>query len=174
MSVSPDLDYGRRISALISEYFDNRGEVELSVKKLKEIKNRFNTRLNDLSLAFEERCICEEHNVLFFGDAVLKDVKYLCDKYAEGSYKFIKVSHHGTRDYFYQDLPEAKYYAFSNGSAKDSWEISARYDCRYGRNTCFICTNNKNCELHKNNCSCNSLHYNRAICGFPLFHKVKI
>lgn len=174
VSVSLDLDYGERISQLISEYLENNEETNLSKDELEKIKNRFNTRLNSLSLAFDEWYTCEAHNVLFLGDAVCNDIEYVCNTHANNSYKFIKVSHHGTRNYFYKELPQADYYAISNGASKDSWEISTRYDCRYGRNTCFICSNNKNCELHKNGCSCNSVHYNRAICGFPLFHEIII
>lgn len=174
VSVSLDLDYGRRISELISDYLDSREGVSIPKEKLDKIKKRFNTRLNSLSLAFDEWYACEAHNVLFFGDAVCNDIEYVCNTYVSNSYKFIKISHHGTRNYFYKELPQAKYYALSNGVAKDSWEISARYDCRYGRNTCFVCSNNKNCELHKNGCSCNSMHYNRAICGFSLYHEVTI
>ena len=174
VSVSPDLDYGQIISGLISEHLENNEERKLSKAELKKIKTRFNTRLNDLSLAFDELYVCESHNVLFFGDAKLKDIEYVCNTYANNSYKFIKVSHHGTRPYFYQDLPSAKYYAISNSGNREGWEISTLYDCRYGRNTCFICSNNKNCKLHKNSCSCNSIHYNRAICGFSLFHEVTL
>ena len=174
VSVSLDLDYGERISQLISDYLENNEETNLYKDELDNIKNRFNTRLNSLSLAFDEWYICEAHNVLFLGDAENKDIEYVCNTHANNSYKFVKISHHGTRNYFYQNLPKATYYAISNGAAKDSWEISARYDCRYGRSTCFICSNNQNCELHKNRCSCNSIHHNRAICGFSLYHEVTI
>lgn len=55
-------------------------------------------------------------------------------------YYAIKVPHHGTKDYFINNLPQSSYLIISNGKAMMSWRITALYGVNYC-DRCFICTN---------------------------------
>lgn len=96
-----------------------------------------------------------------FSDEIQKDV-------AANNYKYIKISHHGTRDYYMGNLPACETMIISNGNRKQ-WEISAKYVIRYPK-VAFVCTNNGKCEYYDANCSqqCNPAHPG-TVCGISPF-----
>ena len=155
---------------IIERLLKNKADVTILTDE-KVLKERFKQYHNTLSLAFHELYIKDLENVLFLGDAKKEELVGLN---LNTKYRFVKVQHHGTKAHFHAGLPYADYYSIPNGKAKNTEELSCLYDHHYGMNTAFICPNNINCELHKNNCSCNSLRYNRAICGFSPYHEVTI
>ena len=109
--------------------------------------------------------------MLFWGDAEKANIKYACDTYARTCYGFVKVPHHGTKTHFYENLPNANYYAISNDKYERR-EITALYDVQYGEHATFICPNNANCEIYQHNCICQSKKKNYAKCGFNLSYSV--
>ena len=141
----------------------------------RKLKKRFDGYHNSLSLAFDELFVENSQNVLFLGDAERSDVEYLADNNTlENEYCFVKVQHHGTKRHFFDRLPSAKYYALPNGKSRRDCELSALYDCKYGRRKIFICSNNINCELYTNNCICNARSCCLTKCGFLVEHTISI
>ena len=68
--------------------------------------------------------------------------------------KVVKVSHHGTKSYYTDKLPQAKAYLVSNSGDKyKNWAIDDRYGLYYADK--MQCTNtfNDRCEYCKLHCS---------------------
>lgn len=141
-------------------------------KKIKQIQNRY-------SIVFHQ--VGSSGNLLFLGDISKENYeKHIVlaqncppDLLLKGRYRVIKVSHHGTRDYFSSLLPPAKRMIISN-KRHSNWEISLRYVTGYPYPE-FICTNHDGCEmLHSQGRTCVALKkllcpYSREsgnYCGF--------
>lgn len=163
-----------RIEQLIEQVVGLRNDVDLHINQ-SELKKIFKRYHNALSLAFHEKYVKEYENVLFLGDAEPTDIRHLTDNNKlMNEYCFVKVQHHGTRNYFYNGLPVSKYYAISNGGGRESWEITDAYDFQYGKCASFVCTNNCNCKKFKNNIICNAHSNMKTQCGVNLSYTVKI
>ncbi|MDE5896856.1 MAG: hypothetical protein K2H43_03455 [Clostridia bacterium] len=81
-------------------------------------------------------------------------------------YSAIKVPHHGTKNYYINDLPESDFLIISNGkSAHSGWEISPLYGLRYiGRE--LLCTNYKDaCGYEPTGKQCFACDHNYCTCG---------
>lgn len=127
------------------------------------------SNFNAYSVVFH--CIDEKKEILMLGDIeksnfenniVTETKPYLC---LLKKYKVIKISHHGTDDYFSKKLPEAENIIINNGSKnRTNWKISALYNKEnlFGKFSNVFCTNNKrktrclvtlnNLVVCKNNC----------------------
>lgn len=163
-----------RIEQLIEQVVGLRNDVDLHINQ-SELKKIFERYHNALSLAFHEKYVKEYENVLFLGDAEPTDIKHLAyNNKLKNEYCFVKVQHHGTKRHFFDRLPSAKYYALPNGKSRKDCELSALYDCKYGRQKIFVCSNNINCELYKNNCNCNAKSKTATQCGFYPDYTVNI
>lgn len=165
--ITQDNHIQQRIDDLIREY-DMVEFPPILDDKLEVLRKAFEHHHNNMSLAFHEKSVCDNHNVLFLGDAEKANIKYACNKYARKYYNFVKIPHHGTKAHFYNYLPSAKYYAITNGDLHKSWEITSQYDTQYGKNATFICSNNVNCEICQRGGTCQSHTINGAICGIKL------
>lgn len=65
---------------------------------------------------------------LFLGDIGKEIYKRHIQPHLTDGYKVVKVSHHGTKDYYAPDLPEAKVYLVSNsGIWRTDWGIYEEY-----------------------------------------------
>lgn len=152
--------------------------LELSLKESKAKPKKMRISLNkEISFFQNSICICFD-NVIENND---KPVLFLSDisqdifgKILNGAvdiklaehYSAIKVPHHGTKDYYVNDLPESNYMIISNGLARtNSWRITALYGWKYnGRN--FICTNYPNaCDYELASVQCDACKSARCICG---------
>lgn len=176
-SVTVSINVERNVIDLVEEFyhFANENNERVSESELKKLKKHFKTNRNELSLAFHELGIEDSQNVLFLGDANPTDIKHLADNNKlKHEYCFVKVQHHGTRNYFYNGLPVSKYYGISNGGGRESWEITDAYDFQYGKCASFVCTNNCNCKKFKNNIICNAHSNMKTQCGVNLSYTVKI
>ncbi|MDD6994944.1 MAG: hypothetical protein SPH68_01015 [Candidatus Borkfalkiaceae bacterium] len=176
-SVTVSINIERNVIDLVEGFyhFANENNERVSESELKKLKKHFKTNRNELSLAFHELGIEDSQNVLFLGDAKPTDIRHLADNNKlKHEYCFVKVQHHGTKKHFSDRLPSAKYYALPNGKSKDACELSALYDCKYGRQKIFVCSNNINCELYKNNCNCNAKSKTATQCGFYPDYTVNI
>lgn len=176
-SVTVSINLEESISELVEKFYNQASEKyeRVSKSKINELKKRFKTNRNELSLAFHEFGVENSKNVLFLGDSEPKDINYLVDnKKLNNEYCFVKVQHHGTRKYFYNKLPKANWFAISNGGNRHPWEITKDYDYQYGKSTNFICTNNCNCEKFKNNIICDAYKKLNTKCGVNLSCTVKI
>ena len=163
-----------KIEALIEKILWEREKVDLYINQ-NELKERFKDYHNALSIAFHEKYVKDDENVLFLGDTEPKDINYLVDNNKlNNEYCFVKVQHHGTKNYFYNKLPKANWFAISNGGNRQSWKITKDYDYQYGKSTNFICTNNCNCEKFKNNIICDAYKNLNTQCGVNLSYTVKI
>ncbi len=155
----------KEFDGLIERLLERKLDINITMNERK-LKKRFDGFHNSLSLAFHESLVDDCRNVLFLGDAESTDVKYLADSNKlKNEYCFVKVQHHGTRDYFYNGLPVSKYYGISNGGSREGWESSALYDVHYGDKSTLICTNNCNCELTRKGVHCKSKTKVSAKCG---------
>lgn len=176
-SVTVSINLEESISELVEKFYNQASEKyeRVSKSKINELKKRFKTNRNELSLAFHELGIEDSQNVLFLGDAEPTDIKHLADNNKlKNEYCFVKVQHHGTKNYFYNKLPKANWFVISNGGNRQSWEITKDYDYQYSKNTNFICTNNCNCEKFKNNIICDAYKKLNTKCGVNLSCTVKI
>ena len=173
VSISND-NLVKDVETLINKMLNSRQDNEINFNQ-SEIKKKFDNYHNALSLAFHQKYVKDDENVLFLGDSVPKDIKYLADNNKlKNEYYFIKVQHHGTKNYFHNTLPKTIWLAIPNGGNMQSWQITKDYDCKYGNNTNFICTNNCNCEKFKNNIFCDAYKNLDTQCGVNLSCTVKI
>ena len=168
VTINSEQNVSERLKALLAE-IPQKELPAIDKKEVDELKKRFKNHHNELSLAFHELYVENEKNVLFLGDAEKKNVQYLAKGKLKGNYCFVKVQHHGTKNYFCNQLPPSKYCVISNGKEKDSWEISGLYDAHYAGKTKLVCINNSNCELLKNGVCCDSKTYHSAMCGSSHF-----
>lgn len=100
-------------------------------KSIDTISSSLIRGMNACSIVFHND-IC-----LACGDVTPKVMEYLSSKFHR-RYKFVKISHHGTRSYFSPITPPADIYLISNsGNYRTDWGISDSY---YTSSTC--CTNN--------------------------------
>lgn len=113
----------------------------LPTKSVKKIQNQY-------SIVFHEYKNPCDIPLLYLGD-VSADVydKHIKKIVCKNEYKYIKIAHHGTKNYFMKDLPISKIMIISNGKRKKP-DISAMYPLYYS-NQKFVCTNNVNCEYYK-------------------------
>jgi len=162
-------------------------DIQLLLKEAPKIRIENNLSLkirklqNSLSLVFE--LTSDQTANQFLKDGITSNCLFLSDidskmyeseifpLISDNHYDFIKISHHGTRDYFSKHLPQATYYGFSNGANK-SWGISSLYQYYNGgfplsalhSVSCdFVCSNNNGCEFYNAfKMACNS----RFRCSF--------
>ncbi len=107
----------------------------------------------------------KDNDILFLGDAPPKIIKNLSQKgLIMKTYQAIKVQHHGTINYFYQDMPRAKFYLISNGGYKNR-KISEKF-IEYAD---FICCSNawedlRYCEYFSKNKRCSYKCIKNLLC----------
>ncbi|MBA4685515.1 MAG: hypothetical protein H2184_00025 [Candidatus Galacturonibacter soehngenii] len=108
------------------------------VEKIKKVQNQY-------SIVFHTTYVTQK-NILFLGDVSSENFdKYICPKINDG-YKILKVAHHGTKDYYSDNLPYSEKFIISNAK-KGNWDITAKYAMKYP-NPMFVCTNNSGCEIY--------------------------
>lgn len=110
---------------------------EAEKKRLNSIASRTIKNMNECSIVFKN-----EQDVIAFGDVTPPVLKYLKkNKILKAErYKLVKVPHHGTKDYWSDDLPKAKAYLISNSGVKQPrWKIFHKYGEEYHENV--RCTN---------------------------------
>ncbi len=88
-----------------------------------------------------------DNTALFLGDVDKKNYEKHVRPEVKKQYRYIKVAHHGTRDYYTGELPASSYLIISNGGWKSA-PISCMYKNRY-RKVLFVCTNNNYCEYRQ-------------------------
>ena len=177
----------QEIDALIDGFLDETNRYTNNTKETerggqfkesnleKALREQFKRYHNSMSLAFHQLGVADEENVLFLGDAVSKDIEELhAVSWLKQRYCFVKVQHHGTKSHFVSNLPQATYFAFSNGGAYSSKSISCLYNCQYGPRTSFICSNDSNCDMAQSNCICYAQKHSCTKCSFSLCHEVNI
>lgn len=94
--------------------------------------------MNDCSIVMQ----CD-NEILMLGDIgrFILEHSILFDFRIKDEYKAVKVSHHGTKPYFSDQLPTAKVYLISNsGKSNTSWRISEKYPLHYSKDK-MMCTN---------------------------------
>lgn len=157
-----------QIDNLLIEY--NNIEIpQISDDELKKLKKAFTHHHNNMSIAFHETEVCDDHNVMFLGDAERANIKYACDTYVSKThYGFVKIPHHGTQAHFYKNLPSANYYAITNGNRHRTWEITSQYSDIYGDKSAFVCSNNANCQICQLGHTCKAISNNETVCGITL------
>lgn len=111
--------------------------------------------VNDCSIVFQSRY---NRDILALGDVSAKIINYLwANRLLTEHYNVIKVQHHGSKAYWSENLPEARWYLISNsGWAYLKWRIYEKYGATYGDN--MLCTNDreKRCSYYNagNNVKC--------------------
>ena len=148
---------------------NNFDQINLIKKYEKEIKSYYYKLHNDLSIVFHN-IYNDNYKVLFCGDSKTSNLKKI-NKYHE-KYKVIKVSHHGTEDYYFEYLPKTDYLIINNTKYRNYKKISKKYDDMYGSDSILICTDNNNCEKICNNISCNCVMNKKAICKIKKYYEV--
>lgn len=115
-----------------------------------------------------------DNTALFLGDVDKKNyekhVRPEVEK-VEKQYRYIKVAHHGTRDYYTGELPVSSYLIISNGGWKSA-PISCMYKNRY-RKALFVCTNNNYCE-YRQSLPNGASDSNCIVCGFEPWTKITL
>lgn len=121
------------------------------------LRRKISAFQNKMCLCFDnasENTVDLDKKVLFLSDitrenfniiAAGADNMKLCSAYSA-----IKVPHHGTKDYFVNNLPQSCFMMISNGNAGSGsgWMISALYGMHYSTRG-FICTNYENtCDYY--------------------------
>ena len=154
-------------------------ENKASVKRLSsKLSKRLSAFQNKISICFDNAVNGNGSMkpVLFLGD-ITRDNFNKISSPTDGfnlacEYKAIKVAHHGTKDYFVNNLPKSEYMIISNGKANnDSWRISPLYGWHYNERN-FICTNYTDaCDYEFANKSCDASCNNASVCGIN-FHNV--
>lgn len=107
-----------------------------------------------------------------------------------GAYKAIKVAHHGTKNYYVDNLPHSEYLIISNGrTGSNGWGITPLYGWRYSGSR-MICTNYNNAcdyELSSRKCdaycvpgcthggvNCNNCNMGRGVCGIDISYILQL
>lgn len=135
------LDY---ISNNIKNILDDLNAIkkQVNLKKLTSVpRKRIKQIQNKYSIIF--------HNdkVLFLGDITAKIFNdNIACKIENNKYNYIKVAHHGTKNYFTNKLPKSDKMIISSGK-KSNCDISAMYPLYYNDRK-FICTCNDFCEYY--------------------------
>lgn len=96
--------------------------------------------INDSSIVFQSRY---NRDVLALGDVSSKILNYLqANRLVTDQYNVVKVQHHGSKAYWSDNLPTAKWYLISNsGWAYMKWRIYEKYGSDYMEG--ILCTNDR-------------------------------
>lgn len=113
---------------------------EVDNDRLKDIHSIKVKSINDSSIVFQSRY---NRDVLALGDVSGKVINYLwANRLLSPQYRVIKVQHHGSKAYWSDNLPEAKWYLISNsGWAYMKWRIYEKYGTAYSDG--MLCTNDR-------------------------------
>lgn len=139
------------IKRKIKDIENKTGEVkyEGKTKNLSAgLKEKLQDIQNDYSIVMQTEYALDPQRryYLHLGDVTSRSYeKYIRSQVINKRYVIVKVAHHGTKDYFVKDLPEADMLIISNGRYSN-WDISAKYAVWYSHEK-FICTNHDGCEL---------------------------
>lgn len=112
-----------------------------------------------------------DNTALFLGDVDKKNYEKHVRPEVKKQYRYIKVAHHGTRDYYTGELPASSYLIISNGGWKSA-PISCMYKNRY-RNVLFVCTNNNYCE-YRQSLPNGASHSKCTVCGYIPWTKITL
>lgn len=177
------------------------GDMRTTKDARKRLSQKLNDRIsnfqNDLSICFDNIAHSNTYkskrvrSVLFLSDVTPDNFNTIsmADRLRlYPKYKVIKAPHHGTRDYFVNDLPRSKYIIISHGNRK-GWPITPLYGYNYSKRK-FICTNYYNsCDYCLSGKRCpayyNFLYFShfalripcarpKSICGIDISHKIRL
>lgn len=154
----------------------------ISIGKEKPKKRLKNSLSKEISSYQNRVCICFDngfennilHNkcVLFLSDICSEHLQEIIESKDDtqlallNCYNTIKVPHHGTKDYFVENLPLSSHMVVPNGYAKiNSWKITALYGWHY-KNRKFICADYSACDYSLAKCECDAYKCNSCMCGF--------
>lgn len=164
------IELGKIVDNFIEEFCEDKKVIRLGLS----LSRKISKLQNEISLCFDNVRYnggTNSRNVLFLGDLPRKFFKIINgDKtlpLAE-KYSAIKVPHHGTKNYYVEDLPESTHLMISNGKANSGWEISTLYGLRYN-DRIFHCTNyTYACEFEKACRYCESSEKGQGNCGISI------
>lgn len=119
----------------------------------KNINNQYKNLIKDMNSS--SIIMHKDNKVLFLGDSSQEVMKHLSNQnLIKKNYSVIKVQHHGTKKYFYKDMPKATFFLISNGGYK-----IRRIHEKFIDYADFICCSNgwqnsSYCEYYLNNNRC--------------------
>lgn len=158
-------------------------DIESVISGKEKPRRRLSVNLGGKISSYQNRiCICFDNvyesnmpknkRVLFLSDICRDHLQTIIESKDNKSlalserYNVIKVPHHGTKDYFVDNLPSSLYMIVPNGYAKNnSWKITALYGWYY-INSNFICADFNACDYSLANCRCDAWNNNSCVCGF--------
>lgn len=140
--------YSGEIEGIVERVLNIRNQISHNLSRIKGLPTkRIKGIQNEYSIVFHQYNNNHNMPLLYLGDVSIdvfnKHIKTVINK---NKYKYIKVAHHGTKNYFMKDLPECKTMIISSGK-RNKCEITAVYPLYYSKQK-FVCTNNDNCEFY--------------------------
>ena len=155
-----------RLETQIREFARTNNKIK--THNFDDIKKKIKNKQNENCLVIEGNGANGEKD-LFLGDIsknkYLKEIKPFIEK---NEYRCIKVSHHGTKNYFVDCLPESEKLLISNGEHR-TWYLCKDYSEKY-KSRDIICTGHDGCESYNSNnksCACYAKSNPQKVCGIP-------
>ncbi len=169
-----------RLQSLVERMALSLGDYKTHSRRLgSRLSKEISSFQNSICICFDNAVNNNDKPVLFLSDISLDNYTKIYNnndgiKMAE-FYKVIKIPHHGTKDYYVNDLPNNDYLIVSNGRAPtNSWRITALYGWRY-RTSKFICTNYFNaCDYELASDKCDACKTTGCTCGISNNFKLNI
>ena len=125
----------------IASRIDELLTLESDNKRNDNIYKLINNNQNDNCL------VMYDENCLFLGEVPSRIYEeYIENEVYDKTFEAIKISHHGTKDYFSKNLPESEKHIISNAKY-GRCEISSKYPLAYSDVERY-CTNTDECELY--------------------------
>lgn len=115
--------------------------------------------MNAISVVFQ----CKDPAYIFMGDLPKPITQYISHRFLD-NYKLVKVPHHGTSNYYSDNIPDGEYYIISNGGyvrrkVSEKWIERVIKKGKDGLNQTILCTN-----AHNSNEYCYYAYLNATCC----------
>lgn len=167
-----------KLDCIINDLLKNKYhgiKKEISISNIHEILNKLDYMNHRYNIVFQntER---NGKNFLFTGDIRPTDLKKILDNSVKPSiklrdyYMYIKIPHHGTKDYFFDfsDKMESDSVLMISNGKYSNWKIFQDYCDEYVGYK-HVCSNCNHCESFLNNAkTCRCQNYNIIYPGFSI------